>query len=1092
MKKVTLLTLAVVIACAAAFAAPVDVTTAKERAEQYLLNKVYSGRIMAPGAAKAKLIKTEMGETAKTPVYYIFNTSTTFVIVSGDDRAEEILAIGDRPLNLDRMPCNMQAWLEGYKKQLDWLLTHPDAKVDKPTTYKSPSVKDDTTYGPLLTALWDQDAPFNNLCHFDYNGTTYECYTGCPATSASMVLYYWKYPVEPVGPIPSYSSTLDLGYWNSVSYTYPALPQVTLDWDNMIDDYTGDYTPEQGAAVATLMRYVGQCEQMMYGTREAGGSGIYTTDTQIIADMYIGFGYDETTCRFVRKSDYTEQQWAAMLQEEIVESRPVVFCGVDNGGAGGHAFNVDGYDPNLNKYHVNFGWSGDGNNWYAMNAFGYSSYTFSDNQRMVLGIQPPIGIITTAPHEVNFEGFAGETYSTTVKVHARNLESDITLELDASSDYSINATTITAQQAAEGYDVTITYSPSTAGSTEATLILSCDQEEVKTVTVPITGMARPRVSTLLVEPLELNFGAILSRPITKSITLTGAFLTGDVTATLTDPNGVFSVTPATIAQSSTDVNTPVQVEVTFNSPREGNFAGTIEFSSPGAQSVTVNLTGAAHDGGTAADPYLNIAKYATIDDAGWNSDDIMNLYNYTEYDDYAWLTLSNYGVIKADATQAWFTNSGNRTGSGSWLATDIFLGSPNYFNGTPFYADWSEDYQTFYVTNCTQVKQLALNKSSSYPLIMSIYECTLNADGSVTPAPTPVDTKQSTVYGNNTPEVITSSTLDDKKIYMVTIYNDFSNLYEIGFQTPLNALERPVATAATEVGARQFVANWQPCEGATSYTLRVKQFVASSLLSETFAGCTTAGSQMIGSMMDDYCDNPGWTGTAAYSAVGGVRLGTGSSTGSITTPAIDLSTTTGKVWVKFTAHTFTNNMGNSDTNCELAVACGDASTTVVVPDGSEQTFVVTLDCQAATGQQLVFSTTARSKRVIITGVEIYDGEPASGTFAQDVFFTGITSCSYKVTGLMPATTYLYDVMALYGTDESHWSNKVDVTTASSTAIAGDVDGDGEVTIADATALYNWLLADDASHIVNGDQDGDGEITAGDVTVVYSILLGADN
>ena len=56
-------------------------------------------------------------------------------------------------------------------------------------------------------------------------------------------------------------------------------------------------------------------------------------------------------------------------------------------------------------------------------------------------------------------------------------------------------------------------------------------------------------------------------------------------------------------------------------------------------------------------------------------------------------------------------------------------------------------------------------------------------------------------------------------------------------------------------------------------------------------------------------------------------------------------------------------------------------------------------------------------------------------------------------------------------------------------VSGDVDGDGTVTAADVTALYNYLLNSDSTALVNGDQDGDGFITAGDVTVVYNILLG---
>ena len=50
-------------------AAPVDVSTAKTKAQQYLASKVYAGKMMSPGATDAKLIKTEMGEKAQSPVY---------------------------------------------------------------------------------------------------------------------------------------------------------------------------------------------------------------------------------------------------------------------------------------------------------------------------------------------------------------------------------------------------------------------------------------------------------------------------------------------------------------------------------------------------------------------------------------------------------------------------------------------------------------------------------------------------------------------------------------------------------------------------------------------------------------------------------------------------------------------------------------------------------------------------------------------------------------------------------------------------------------------------------------------------------------
>lgn len=54
---------------------------------------------------------------------------------------------------------------------------------------------------------------------------------------------------------------------------------------------------------------------------------------------------------------------------------------------------------------------------------------------------------------------------------------------------------------------------------------------------------------------------------------------------------------------------------------------------------------------------------------------------------------------------------------------------------------------------------------------------------------------------------------------------------------------------------------------------------------------------------------------------------------------------------------------------------------------------------------------------------------------------------------------------------------------------GDVNMDGIVSSVDVTALYNYLLNNDSSALVNGDQDGDGIITSGDIVIIYNILLG---
>ena len=109
MKKIMLFMTATILAMSLS-AAPVDEFAAKKIAKNYLTNQHYAGKMMAPAALNPVLLKAEMGNVkVNQPVYYIYNTSTTFVVVAGDDRAEEILMVGDRPLkDINNLPQGMR------------------------------------------------------------------------------------------------------------------------------------------------------------------------------------------------------------------------------------------------------------------------------------------------------------------------------------------------------------------------------------------------------------------------------------------------------------------------------------------------------------------------------------------------------------------------------------------------------------------------------------------------------------------------------------------------------------------------------------------------------------------------------------------------------------------------------------------------------------------------------------------------------------------------------------------------------------------------------------------------------------------------
>jgi hypothetical protein len=297
----------------------------------------------------------------------------------------------------------------------------------------------------------------------------------------------------------------------------------------------------------------------------------------------------------------------------------------------------------------------------------------------------------------------------------------------------------------------------------------------------------------------------------------------------------------------------------------------------------------------------------------------------------------------------------------------------------------------------------------------------------------------------------------------------------------------PHATDATGIGSTSFTANWDPCPFANSYTLRITPAIdASPFFTETFAKCVNESSTNIANSINNYTDNAGWSASYVYQAVGGIRLGATSYNGVLQTPAVDLTSSAGKVSVKFTARAY-----DTDVDCPLVVSCGTSTDTIIVPSSNEGSYIVALDCAQAAGQKIRFATTIKKKRVVITGVEIYAVDLTDTSLAGDpIIINGITSNQYKVTGLLPETTYNYDVMALYGSVASGWSNMIEVTTlaAGGDIVTGDVNGDGEVNTVDITILYNYLLNGSTENMINGDQNGDGEVTAADVTVIYNVLL----
>ena len=1090
-------------------AADIDLATAKNVAKTFMAKQVTNGRLKASATSNLKLAKAEPSVfNPKAVDYYIFNADKSYVVVSGDDQAPEILMYGEEgTIDLNDIPPAMQWVLNKYKYQIDGL----KAGTLKPNGY---TPKATTAVAPLTNANWDQGEPYWN--HTPTSGGTHT-YTGCPATSLSMCFYIYKWPT-------TYPALPKVQVSGGV--TAPALSEKAADWDNIIDEYTGptnySYTTAQAEAVSWLMRYVGQACNMQYTT---SGSGAYDPD---ILEACHTFGYTDaqlltlTTGYAGYNQNYTDAQWNEWMLAELHAGRPIEYLASDPS-AGGHAFNVFGCDSS-GKYYVNWGWSGEDNGYCTLHNFttgnnstgqGGGSYTFNYGEAMIIGIAPPAGAlgpnITVNPTSLEFEGYVGDTYTKTFTVTGNNLEGNITITKQGASNITVSPTTITAANAANGVQVTVTYKPTNAGNSNAVITLASTGAE--SVTLNVSATAAAKVPTINVDQTSLSFNANLSSTVSKSINVTGLFLTNNVTVTLNDQNGVFSVTPTTITAANAAAGVPVTV--TFNSATEGNFTGSIVLASTGAQSKTVTLTASAAEGGNASDPYLNIAKYATIGEAGASVSGMSSIYKYTEYpsDACAWLTVSNYGAHQVDANQNWINCEGTaKSGSETWNATDVFLGSGSYFTGTAYYANWNEAYENYYVTNCSQVKQYSYNIQSSnyssniYPLKMEIYECTLNANGTLTEGTTMVDSKQS--QQTNAAEVVTSAALDPSKIYKVRIYNDYSRLYEIAFKTDLNVTlpQTPINVQADPATTTAAI-SWTPGENNDGWNLRWREYSQDAgdeevTFTENFENglgnwtlINTDGDSYNWQTVDLTSNFSGQFTAKDGSYVAMSRSWISNSVGAVTpdqwliSPQVQDLGGTLKYYIMDDGNNYQENyriyVSTSGKNVSDFVPVTDD---MLSPNSTNWT-EVTIDLSDYKGQAgyIAFRHyNCTDKDFMFIDAITLTGKQA----AQWNYVNGVTS-PYSLTGLTAKTTYEVQVQGKYESLLSDWTASTIFTTLAGT-VYGDVNGDGEVNTVDVTILYNYLLNGDTENMVNGDQDGDGDITTVDITVVYNVLLGVNN
>jgi photosystem II stability/assembly factor-like uncharacterized protein len=133
--------------------------------------------------------------------------------------------------------------------------------------------------------------------------------------------------------------------------------------------------------IAMLLYHAGVSVDMNY---DPDGSGAPSNNVPWALTTY--FNYDPSTIGKAFKADYSDTEWKELLKADLNASLPLYYSGDDV--SSGHAWVCDGWRSGDDMFHMNWGWSGTSNGWYAMGALNPDFNNFNNSNLVVKGIKP--------------------------------------------------------------------------------------------------------------------------------------------------------------------------------------------------------------------------------------------------------------------------------------------------------------------------------------------------------------------------------------------------------------------------------------------------------------------------------------------------------------------------------------------------------------------------------------------------------------------------------------------------------------------------------------------------------------------------------
>ncbi len=359
MKKL-LLTTVLTMVTLMAMANPIGRTAAMQKAKDFMQGINPQALLQTPATPRKA-----MGNQSEKP-YYIFNAENNqgFVIVSGDDRSEEILGFSDKGhLDVDNLPDGLLFMLDTFESDLQKLdeqgyTNTVDAQAASNSSRKSMSVVR-APIAPLVKTYWTQSSPFVDMMTEDV--------VGCQRIASAQLLYYW-----------GCDKTLATitGVPTSIQSSGKYEPQ-TFDMDLILPHYRGGGTEAQRAEVA---RYI-SCVRYSLGTG---------TQSDMVSKGNKFWGI--TPGAVLHRQNCFPDDFERIVYEELKNGAPVFVGGHCESATPNHYFLVDGYSHD-DFFHINWGWAGVCDGYFRLaplNAYNWSTVAnWSQTFEALIGCRGP-------------------------------------------------------------------------------------------------------------------------------------------------------------------------------------------------------------------------------------------------------------------------------------------------------------------------------------------------------------------------------------------------------------------------------------------------------------------------------------------------------------------------------------------------------------------------------------------------------------------------------------------------------------------------------------------------------------------------------